>query len=34
MLKWHGPVLAMGITVPVTKCLGSWFSLEKEGLML
>jgi hypothetical protein len=33
-LKWHGPVLAMRTTVSVTKCFGSWFSLEKEGLML
>jgi hypothetical protein len=34
VLKWHGPVLAIGITVPVTKRIGSGFSVQKEGLML
>ena len=34
MLRCHGPILAIVITVPVTKRIGLGFSEQKEGLML
>jgi hypothetical protein len=34
MLKWHGLILAIRITVPVMKLIGSGFNVQKEGLTL
>jgi hypothetical protein len=34
MLLWHGLILAIRITVPVTKRISSDFSIRKEGLVL